>query len=345
MRFRRFYTRGFRNLKPGELVLGPGVTAVVGKNAAGKTNLLEGLYLAAGGEMRGTIAERIAFGEGEALLGAELRGYLGDFEVEQRLLPTKRLFFLNRAPASHRELLALPGAVWLSPGDLFVIKGPPEERRRFLDTLISRFSPRYRALLAAYERAVRQRNAALKAGGRGVEPFSHQVATLGAEIMELRRRAVERLEPLVAEVYRVIAPGEVSLSLKESTSPKRLAAALSEHLGEELERGATLFGPHRDDLRILLSGRDATRFSSRGEARTLALALRLAEHRMLEEHHGEPPVLLLDDVVSELDEERQRALIAYIRGVEQAVVTATKPPEGADRVVEIKEGAWEVVGA
>ncbi len=342
MRILRFQSRGFRNLRPGELLLPPGITALVGKNAAGKTNLLEALYLASGGELRGAAAERVAFGEREAWIAAELEGLLGRYRLEQRITPEGRALRLNGAPASFRELAGLPGAVWLRPEDLAIVKGAPEDRRRFLDALIARFSPRYRVLQSAYERALRQRNAALKAGGRGVEPFSEQVAHFGAEILRLRRRMVQRLRPLAAELFRALALGELWLGLVETAAPERLREKLFERLPEELERGVTLSGPHRDDLALRLDGRDAVRFASRGEARTVALVLRLAEHRLLEEHHGEPPVLLLDDVVAELDETRQRALLAHIRGVEQAVVTATHEPAGVDRVVRIEAGAWEV---
>ncbi len=345
MRFLRFQSRGFRNLKEGALSLSPGLTAVVGKNAAGKTNLLEALYLAAGGELRGAGQDRVAFGAREAWLSAELEGVLGHYRLEQRIAPEGRRLKLNGAPASFRELSGIPGAVWLRPEDLAVVKGSPEERRRFLDTLIARFSPRYRALLSAYERAVRQRNAALKAGGHGVEPFSAQVATYGVEILELRRRMVRRLAPLAAELFRALALGELELRLLETAPPERLREKLSERLPEELERGVTLSGPHRDDLALTLDGRDAVRFASRGEARTIALVLRLAEHRLLELHHGDPPVLLLDDVVAELDEGRRRALLGYVRGIEQAVVTATEAPEGVDRVIRIEAGAWEVARA
>jgi len=294
--------------------------------------------------VRGPLVERVAFGRREAWLGAELVGKGGRFRVEQRLAPEGRSLFLNGAPAGLRELAALPGAVWLRPEDLAVVKGAPEERRRFLDALIARFSPRYRALLSAYERAVRQRNAALRAG-EGVEPFSERVAAYGAEILHLRRRMVRRLRPLVAELFRVLALGELEIRLLETAAPERLWERLQERLPEELERGVTLSGPHRDDLVLTLDGRDAVRFASRGEARTIALVLRLAEHRLLDLHHEEPPVLLLDDVIAELDGARQQALLAYVRGLEQAVVTATHPPSGVDRVVRIEAGAWEVARA
>ncbi len=342
MRLVRFAQRGFRNLAEGELHLAPGLTAVVGPNAAGKTNLLEALYLATGGELRGAIADRVAFGAREAWLFAEVEAEAGRFRVETRLGPEGRRVRLNRAPAGRRELSALPGAVWLRPEDLFVVKGPPEERRRFLDTLIARFSPRYRALLAAYERALRQRNAALKEGGRAIGAWDERLAGYGAEILTLRRRVLARLGPLADELHRALALGGLDLRSVETAPPERLREKLRERLPEELERGVTLSGPHRDDLAIRLEGRDAVRFASRGEARTIALALRLAEHRLLEQHHQDAPLLLLDDVVAELDERRQQALLAYVKALPQAVVTATEPPPGVDQRIELSAGSWRV---
>ncbi len=343
MRLLRFSQRGFRNLKAGELRLPPGVTAVVGPNAAGKTNLLEALYLATGGELRGSLADRIAFGEREAWLFAEVEGELGRHRLETRLAPEGRRVWLNRAPVGLRDLSSLPGAVWLRPEDLFVVKGPPEERRRFLDALIARFSPRYRALLSAYERTLRQRNAALKEGGRAIAAWDERLAGYGAEILVLRRRVLARLAPIANELHRALALAGLSLAPIETAGPERLLEKLKERLPEELERGVTLSGPHRDDLAIRIDGRDAVRYASRGEARTVALVLRLAEHRLLKDHHQDAPLLLLDDVVAELDESRQRALLAYVKGLPQAVVTATEPPQGVDHRITLAAGAWEAV--
>ncbi len=334
--------KNFRNLKSPQLTLPPGLTAVVGENAAGKTNLLEAIYLGLGGEARGPLADRVAFGEREAWLYLEGETALGRFSVEQRLGPGGRALWLNQAPASLKELAELPGAVWLRPEDLFIVKGAPEERRRFLDALLSRFSPRYRALLGAYERALRQRNAALKAGGRGIAPWSQRLAAYGEEILDLRRRVVARLAPLADAVHRELGGGPLGLEPVETAPPGTLEDALARHLPEEVERGVTLFGPHRDDLRLRLGERDAVRFASRGEARTVALALRLAEHRLLTQHHDEAPLLLLDDVVAELDPRRQATLLAYARALPQAVVTGTELPEGAAQVVELFGGTWGV---
>ncbi len=341
MRFLRFRQRHFRNLQSPELRLPPGLTAIVGPNASGKTSLLEALYLASGGELRGSASECIAFGAREAWLWIEIEGELDHLTIEQRLGEGRSLW-INGAAASFKELAAYPGAVWLRPEDLFIVKGGPSERRRFLDQLIARFSPRYRALTSAYERALRQRNAALKLGNMDLAPWNDRLASYGAEIITLRRRLLKKLAPLAQAAHRQFAPGTLNLSLAETASPETLASALTSRLDEERARGVTLSGPHRDDLRITLDDRDATHFASRGEARTLALVLRIAEHRLLAEHHGEAPVLLLDDVVAELDRHRQDALIRYVRSLPQAVITGTEVPDGIGHTIELVAGVWEV---
>lgn len=338
----RFAQEGFRNLKGREIALARGLVAVVGPNAAGKTNLLEALYLASGGELRGSAGDRVAFGAREARLFAEFEGGWGRVAVEQRLGREGRSIWVDGRRVRLGELAQYPGAVWLRPEDLFIVRGAPEERRRFLDLLISRFSPRYRALLSAYERALRQRNAALREGAVAAAPWSRRLAEYGAEIMAMRRRMLARLAPLADRLHRSLVLEGLELGLKETSPPEELAERLAVPLPAEVERGVTLFGPHRDDLEIAIEGRDAVRFSSRGEARSVALALRLAEHRLLEEHHGEPPLLLLDDAVAELDRARQASLLGYLKALPQAVVTATEPPPGAEQVVAIAEGRWEV---
>ncbi|AEB12779.1 DNA replication/repair protein RecF [Marinithermus hydrothermalis] len=341
MRLLRFRQRHFRNLRSSELTLAGGPLAVVGANAQGKTNLLEALYLALGGEVRGALSERVRFGEREAQLFAEAETELGRVRFEHRFGPAGREVKVNEAPASLRELAEYPGAVWVRPEDTALVLGGPEERRRWMDLLLTRFSARYRSLLSAYERALRQRNALLKGQGRlaGLAAWNQKLATYGSEILQLRRRLLTRLEPLAQEAYRELAPGTLELALRETVTPEGYLEALETHLQEELERGATLFGPHRDDLKLLLNGLEAPQFASRGEARAIALALRLAEHRLLWTHHGEAPVLLVDDFTAELDARRRTALLAYAQALPQAILTGTDPPEGLP-VVHIEGGVW-----
>lgn len=358
VRLLRLRQKNFRNLSTPLFAPGPGLTTIVGGNAQGKTNLLEAIELVLGGELRNGTAERIAFGESEAWLYAEIETQFGNSRLEVKLSREGREHRLNEAPASLRELSQLPGAVLLGPDDLELVLGPPEERRRFLDALLSRFSARYRAMLSQYGRALLQRNALLKSSprpvprGRGGEEgsrpasiqasigiWNQELVKYGSEILSLRRRMLSRLTPLAREAYRELAPGELSLELSETTDPERFLQALEDNLPDDLQRGATSVGPHRDDLIILLSGREAARFGSRGECRSLALALRLAEHRLLWSHYEEAPLLLVDEWNTELDARRRGALLAYAQSLPQAILAGLETP-GAGAVVEIEAGVW-----
>ncbi len=357
MRLLRLRQKNFRNLSTPLFVPAAGLTTIVGGNAQGKTNLLEAIELALGGELRNGMAERISFGESEAWLHAEIETQFGNSRLEVRLSREGREHRLNEAPASLRELAQLPGAVLLGPDDLELVLGPPEERRRFLDLLLSRFSSRYRAMLAQYSRALQQRNALLKSsfrpasrrGGEGeARPGSIQTSVgiwnlelvkYGSEILSLRRRMLTKLSPLAREAYRELAPGELSLELSETTDPEHFLRALEDNLPDDLQRGATSVGPHRDDLIIRLSGREAARFGSRGECRSVALALRLAEHRLLWQHYEEAPLLLVDEWNSELDARRRGALLTYAQSLPQAILAGLETP-GGGTVIEIEAGVW-----
>lgn len=360
MRLLRLRQKNFRNLSTPLFAPVAGLTTIVGGNAQGKTNLLEAIELALGGELRNGMAERITFGQSEAWVHAEIETQFGNSRLEVRLSRDGREHRLNETPASLRELAQLPGAVLLGPYDLELVLGPPEERRRLLDLLLSRFSARYRSVLGLYSRALRQRNAVLKTafasptGRRSRQPvepekaaslrasigiWNRELVKYGSEILNLRRRMLSKLTPLAREVYRELAPGELSLDLSESVGPEGFLGALEDSLQDDLQRGVTSIGPHRDDLIILLSGREAARFGSRGECRSIAVALRLAEHRLLWQHYEEAPLLLVDEWTSELDARRRGALLAYAQSLPQAILAGLESP-GGGALVEIEAGVW-----
>lgn len=359
MRLLRLRQKNFRNLSTPLFIPTAGLTTIVGGNAQGKTNLLEAIELALGGELRNGMTERITFGESEAWVHAEIETQFGNSRLEVRLSREGREHKLNETPVSLRELAQLPGAVLLGPNDLELVLGPPEERRRFLDVLLSRFSARYRSILNQYSRALQQRNAVLKSSFRPLSPrrrggegegrpgsiqasigiWNHELVKYGSEILSLRRRMLAKLTPLAREAYRELAPGDLSLELSETVGPERFLGALEDNLQDDLQRGATSAGPHRDDLTLLLSGREAAKFGSRGECRSIALALRLAEHRLLWQHYEEAPLLLVDEWNSELDTRRREALLAYAQSLPQAILAGLETP-GGGAVVEIEAGVW-----
>lgn len=336
----RLRQRSFRNLVSPELVPPEGLTAVVGGNAQGKTNLLEAIHLALGGELANGSLERVRFGESEAWLYAEVETQWGTSRLETRFSQGGREYQLNEKAVSLRELAELPGAVFLGPDDLALVLDGPDERRRFLDLLLSRFSSRYRAMLSAYAKALQQRNALLKMGGRGIGVWNDELVKYGGEILALRRRILGKLGPLAHNAYHELAPGELGLEPLETTGPERFLQDLEDNLPEDLERGATSIGPHRDDVKILLSGLEAGKFASRGEARSIVLAMRLAEHKLLWQHYQEAPLLLVDEWHTELDSRRQGALLSYAKSLPQAIFAGLEAPQNGGRIIRIEAGVW-----
>lgn len=339
VRLLRLRQKNFRNLVSSEFVPPPGLSTVVGGNAQGKTNLLEAIELVLGGDLRNGMLERIGFGESQAWIHADIETQFGPSRLEVKLSREGREHQLNETPASLRELSQLPGAVLLGPDDLELVLGGPEERRRFLDLLLSRFSARYRSMTSAYARALGQRNAVLKMGGKGIGVWNAELVKYGAEILSLRRRILSKLAPLAKEAYAELAPGELGLELFETVDPERFLGALEDNIQEDLERGVTQLGPHRDDLSLSLSGREAAKFASRGEARSIALALCLAEHRLLWTHYEEAPLLLVDEWHTELDARRRGALLAYAGSLPQAILAGLETP-GLGAVINIEAGVW-----
>ncbi|MER3443656.1 MAG: DNA replication and repair protein RecF [Meiothermus sp.] len=339
MRLLRLRQSNFRNLVTAEFAPGPGLSTLVGGNAQGKTNLLEAIFLALGGELKNGMMERVRFGQSEARLLAEVETTFGSSRLETRLSQGGREVYLNESSASLRELAQLPGAVLLGPEDLELVLGAPEERRRFLDLLLSRFSARYRAILSQYNRALQQRNALLKMGGAGIGVWNQELVKYGSEILNLRRRILGKLKPLARDAYAELAPGELALELFETVDPVHFLQALESGLQDDLQRGVTSVGPHRDDLNILLGGLEAGKYASRGEARSITLALRLAEHRLLWAHHDEAPLLLVDEWHTELDARRRQALLNYAESLPQAILAGLEAPS-TGRMIPIEAGVW-----
>lgn len=232
------------------------------------------------------------------------------------------------SPAQAKDFLGRFRSVLFTPEDLDLVRGEPALRRRALDDLLVQMRPRYRAIRGDFERALKQRNAALR-DGLDVQArlYGEPLAETAAHVLESRRDAVEKLRPVAAELYTELAErGTLDLSYADTSEAGDLtgvdlvahfARRFDELLFRDLERGRTTVGPHRDDLDVTLDGREARWYASRGEQRSATLAFRLAELRLLPE-----AVLLLDDVLSELDPERRRRVFETTAGA-QTIVTAT----------------------
>jgi DNA replication and repair protein RecF len=353
MYLQRLELTDFRNHPAVAVELTPGPSVLVGPNGVGKTNVLEAIgYLATLSSHRsGQESNLVRVGAASAVVRASVvrdgRTILIDLEIRPGAGLRGRL---NKAPMPRpRDLLGTVRATLFAPEDLAMVRGDPEERRRFLDALAVQRLPRHLAIRQDYERILRQRNTLLRsAGGRPppggglatLDVWDDKLASAGGELWAERLRLVEALRPLVERAYQELAaqPDPVEMTYVSSVlgsetldpEPTDLAQAIRERLrldrSREIERGVTLSGPHRDDLTLTLRGLPARTHASHGEAWSLALAFRLAAHRLLADD-GEEPILLLDDVFAELDRQRRERLVDLAMAVEQSIITASVAEE------------------
>lgn len=339
----------FRSYAQVDLDLDPGVTAFVGPNGQGKTNLVEALgYLATLGSHRvATDAPLVRSGAERAVVRAAVVRDRRDTRIEVEITPGKaNRARLGGAPVPRaREILGTLRTVLFAPEDLAVVKGDPSERRRFLDELLVVRAPRFSAVRADYDRVLKQRNALLKtasaarrAGGsalRTLDVWDAHLATAGAALLAGRLDLVDALAPVVDKAYASVSRGGATAGLEYVSSlpadslasrdrdvlAAALAAAVAALRDAELDRGVTLVGPHRDDLTLTIGELPARGYASHGESWSLALALRLASYDLLSSDGGEP-VLILDDVFAELDASRREQLADLVAPAEQVLVTA-----------------------
>ena len=351
MRLDRVEVRGFRSYVHTEFDLAPGLTVLLGPNGSGKTNLLEAIgYLATLSSFRGAPTEALVRSSvASPTNGLErdatvVRGFgaIGDrrMEIETEIAPGRRnRTLINKQPMARARDVgdALQVSVF-SPDDLVLVKGGPSERRRYLDELGARVHPRNDALLTEFERVLRQRNALLKQCGGRLDPtaaltldmWDAKLSVVGERVGDFRLALVEQLGPVVAQAYADIAdrPATITLAVRSSWSGT-LADALAAGRTDDVRRSVSLIGPHRDELEASIEGRPARTHASQGEQRTLSLAFRLAGHRLVAGAVGRTPLLLLDDVFSELDPVRSDALIRHLPPGQSLLATAGHLPPAA----------------
>jgi DNA replication and repair protein RecF len=324
------------------------VTALVGPNGQGKTNLVEAIgYLATLG------SHRVAHDAPLVREGAErsvVRGVVvqdgRETLLEVEITPGKanRARRGGAALPKARDLLGTLRTVLFAPEDLAIVKGDPAGRRDFLDDLLVARAPRYAAVRSDYDRVLKQRNALLKSAGsarragaelRTLDVWDAHLAEAGAALLAGRHELVDALRPLVDKAYAEVSRGggPTALDYTSSVAPEivgstdrellgaAMAAALASRRSDELDRGLTLIGPHRDDLVLSIGGLPARGYASHGESWSLALALRLAAYDLLRADGGEP-VLILDDVFAELDASRRTSLAELVAPAEQVLITA-----------------------
>ena len=336
---RRLWLTDFRSYRSAELALPPGTTAIVGRNGEGKTNLLEAVAHLAGSSLRGATTEAmVRAGAERAVVRAEAQRGQRDLLIEAELAVRGRnRMQLNRQPVKRRrDLLDALAVTVFSPDDLVLVKGGPGQRRDWLDDAVAGLDSRADDARSDVDRILKQRNALLKsARGRldesaalTLDVWDDRLVRAGEHLARERTNALTVLVPRITTAYRDLAGRElpVAADYRAEWAAEGLAPALVAARQDDLRRGITTVGPHRDDVELRLDGLPARSHASQGEQRSLALALRLAVHRAVTEQCGASPVLLLDDVFSELDEGRSEALLAHLPPGQTLLTTAGPLP-------------------
>ncbi len=335
-----------------------GLTVLYGPNGAGKTSILEALsWLGTGRSFRTTTREALVrVGTARAVVRAQLHtaGRTQLVEAELPRTGTARVQVNRQAVRRVVERAAAAPMTVFCPEDLALVQGGPAERRGFLDDVLASSQVRTEALVVEVERVLRQRAALLHhAGGRGtpevmstLDVWDSRLADAGSALVAAREALLAEMAPMLNAIYGRLAgvPDAITVAYRRSWEGD-LGAALEARRGEDLRRQSTGIGPHRDEVELFVAGRPARTHCSQGEQRSLALALRLTSHHLATRRIGEPPVLLLDDVFSELDPARARALVAELPPGQVLLTTAGDPPAlvEPDRVVRIDGG--QLVGA
>ena len=354
----RLRLRDFRTYASAEVDLGERLTIVHGPNGAGKTNLLEGLYFGCTGRSCRTSNERevVRFEAPAARVEVEGRDRDGEHELSVGFQPGEaKRFRVDGAPAErlidapHRPLISV-----FLPDRLELVKGPPALRRAHLDQLVAALWPARTATRRSYSQALVQRNALIarvRAGASrsALAAWDLELARHGIALRDDRAAAIELLRERFATAAGELGlAGAVELRYRPRTkaaTAEQLAAELAERVDSDLDRGFTTHGPHRDDIALLRDGRELRAYGSQGEQRLALLALLLAERSALHDERGAPPLLLLDDVMSELDADRRERLVERLRAG-QAVVTTTDlahvPGADEDDVVRLRVSAGHV---
>ena len=344
----------YRSYVACELAPCEGVNVLLGDNGQGKTNVLEALYLCCTGRSHRTRQDRelIRWGADFAAVRVEAQRRDGSHEVEILLpaLGRRKIKVSGQEIARSGELMGHVTGVLFSPEDLRTVKDGPAERRRFVDMALSQIKPAYYYALQRYARALKQRNETLKA--IAVQPalsatldaWDEQLAAAGSELMRHRRAYIEQLSRVAADTHRDIADDRERLEIRYLPSvsmgddAQSNLEALFAARETDVRRMTTSVGAHRDDVQILVEGRDVRAYGSQGQQRTAALSMRLSELSVMRDQLDEWPMLMLDDVMSELDPGRRRKLVSHLKGI-QTFITCTDAEDLAGAEVG---KAWRV---
>ena len=343
MRLARLWLTDFRSYASADIAFAPGLTALLGQTGEGKTNVMEAIgYLATLSSFRGAPSDALVrSGASSAIVRAE-----GEREGRQLLIEAEiaatgrgRVQVNKQKLARTRDLLGALRVSVFAPDDLELVKGGPAERRRYLDDALVARRPAFDSLRSDLDRILRQRNALLKQAGGRLSPeveatlmvWDAKFIETGEALADARYELVQELGPALDLAYSQVAgrPVPVTVSYDAPWREQGLAAALEAARRDELRRGVSLVGPHRDDLVLHLDQLPSRTHASQGEQRSLALSLRLGAHRVVTDATGSPPILLLDDVFSELDPDRSAALLEHLPPGQTVLSSAAGLPPGA----------------
>ncbi|WP_026174199.1 DNA replication/repair protein RecF [Effusibacillus pohliae] len=344
MRLQTLELRDFRNYRSLSLRLSPQVTIFVGQNAQGKTNILESVLLLALAKSHraGRDAEMIRWGAESAWVSGKVERSRRTYSLDLNIFERGKKVRVNGVEKRKiSDFIGHLNVVLFAPEDLLLVKGGPQVRRRFLDIELGQMSPQYLHNLSRYQKVLQQRNNILKDSERvdsgllgTLAVWDEQLVEYGTKIIRKRLEFVDKLQQFSAEIHKRITSGGEELTLEykcsllqQGDSPDALAdrfrAQLAVRQKDDFRRGSTSVGPHRDDIEVRIDGKDVQTYGSQGQQRTAALSIKLAEIELIRHEVGEYPVLLLDDVLSELDEMRQLHLLDGMGERVQTLITTT----------------------
>ena len=338
MQIKKLFLQNFRNYESENFTFSEGLNVLFGKNAQGKTNCAEAVfYLCTGASLRIRHDKQlIRIGAESAKITAEAENRYGKVAIEADIYENKREIRVNGSKISkNADLMGHINSVFFSPGELRLIQDGPDERRRFMNISISQTSPAYYTALLRYNKILDQRNALLKNHDVSLvldtlPVWDEQLCKYAAVIVKKRAEFLEKLSPYAKEMHAYLTDNAEALEIApdrkyegdETEIAKTLARRLSNNYEKDLRLGFTTVGPHRDDLDVTISGSDAKAYASQGQTRTAALSLKLAEVQIFKDLSGEYPLLVLDDVMSELDLPRRKKLLQRVHGI-QTILTCT----------------------
>lgn len=339
----------FRNIENIEFFPDAKMNVICGENAQGKTNIIEALWSLTGAKsFRGAKeSEYISFGKEKAKIEADFISEGIDKNIKI-VFSEKKEIFLNTKKIKNFSLVGNLNAIVFSPTDLRLLTDGPSIRRKFLDLCIGQLYPSYIEILKNYMRAVTQRNSIIKdlkydsTVSIMLDIFEEEISANGKKIIEMRKRYIEKLNPFLEKIYKGISQGKEILETEYICEKVNLKELLKQKREEDMYLGVTSIGPHRDDLIFKINSINARNFASQGQKRSIALSLKLAEAEVIKQNVGECPICFMDDVMSELDPERQNFILNHIKDM-QVFLSCCDPSNfkylKAGKVINIKNGS------